>query len=201
VRLTRRADAATPGDDARSSVSAPELAAWYVVYSKAHKEATAQFHLRAKGIEVFYPQLLLPRYAPTRRRFVPLFPSYLFVRIVLRERFCDVLWSPGVKRLVGSGRVPTPLDETGVAFLQRNATSEGVLEARPDLEVGQEVEISGGPLAGLAGMIQRPPNARGRVRVLALLLSRWVVSVDVPVQYVKSGWSPSRVAQAGDRQQ
>lgn len=34
--------------------------AWYVVYSKPHREEQAQFHLGLKNIESFFPRLHLP---------------------------------------------------------------------------------------------------------------------------------------------
>ena len=45
------------------------------------------------------------------------------------------------------------------------------------------VEITSGPFAGLAGIIQEPPDARGRVTVLMDLLNRQV-PVEVPVEFV-----------------
>ena len=159
---------------------------WYVVYSKPRKEEFAQFNLQLKGLEVFFPRLLLPQPLSKRRRIVPLFPNYLFVRIHSRE--CHhVLWSPGVKHLLGCKGVLTPLDEEIVAFLMRQATPDGILTARSSLTAGQEVRITGGPFDGLAGTIQDPPDPRGRVRVLMELLNRQV-KVEVPVQFVKSGW-------------
>jgi transcriptional antiterminator RfaH len=160
---------------------------WYVVYSKPHKEEFAQFHLRSKGLEVFFPRLLLPEYVQKRKRIVPLFPNYLFVRIHASEEYHYVLWSPGVKRILSFNGIPAPLDEGVVAFLVQQATPEGIIASRSNLRAGQEVRISGGPFDGLVGMIQEPPNAKGRVKVLMKLLSRQV-EVEVPVQFVKSGW-------------
>ena len=47
--------------------------------------------------------------------------------------------------------------------------------------------IAGGPFDGLAGIIQEPPNARGRVKVLVELLNRQT-NVDVPVQFINASW-------------
>jgi hypothetical protein len=53
---------------------------WYVVYSKRNKEEQAQFHLSTKGIESFFPRLLLSSGSKCKTRIVALFPNYLFVR-------------------------------------------------------------------------------------------------------------------------
>jgi len=165
----------------------PEIQQWYVVYSKPHKEECAQFYLRLKGIDVFFPQLLLPEPLKRRKRIIPLFPSYLFVKIKISTEFQFVQWSPWVKRLVCVDGVPTPLDEDVVAFLMQQATPDGVIAARSNLMAGQEVRITGGPFQGLLGIIQNPPDARGRVNLLLNLLNRQV-KVAVPLRFVDSGW-------------
>lgn len=169
---------------------------WYVVYSKPHKERMAEFHLRARGVEVFFARLQLPSYVDVRRRVVPLFPGYLFVRIVLATQFYDVIWTPGVNRFIGSDGMPTPLDDEVVAFIKDNADPGGLIPARPALVVGQHVEITRGPLAGIVGIIKQPPNAKGRIRVLMRLLNQGSVNVDVPLHCVKTGWTPSQPGSA-----
>jgi transcriptional antiterminator RfaH len=145
---------------------------WYVTYIKSRKEQQAQFHLARKGIQTFFPRLHLPGSVEGSRRIVPLFPSYLFVRIHLASESHYVAWSPGVKRFVSFSDAPLPLEENVVRFLKENADNEGVITARSQLRPGQAVEISAGPFAGLAAIIQDPPDAKGRVNVLLKLMSR-----------------------------
>ena len=160
---------------------------WYVVYSKPHKEEQAQFHLRMKGLEVFFPRLDLVRVAEKRKRIIPLFPNYLFVRIHLPTEFHYVTWSPGVKRIVSFGERPIPLDERVVDFLKQQTDGAGVIQACSQLRPGQEVEIRGGPFDGLIAIIQDPPDAKGRVRILLKLLSRQI-SVKLGVEFIKGEW-------------
>jgi transcription antitermination factor NusG len=168
-----------------------EAPAWFVVYSKPHKERTAEFQLRHRMVEVFYPRLQLPGYVDARRRVVPLFPGYLFVRIMLGLQFYDVVWAPGVSRFVGSDGRPMPIDDEVVDFLKQQAEPDGLIRARPALAVGQHVEITRGPFAGIVGIIQRPPNAKGRIKVLMRLLNRRSVGVELPLHFVRTGWTPS----------
>jgi transcriptional antiterminator RfaH len=172
---------------------------WYVVYSKPHKEEQAQFHLRTKGIEVFFPRLDLARVVEKRKRIIPLFPNYLFVRVNLQTESHYVVWSPGVKRLVSFGERPIPLDDRIVNFLQQQTNSEGVIKARSQLRPGQEVEIRGGPFDGLLAIIQDPPDDKGRVKVLLKLLSRQI-SVKLGVKFIKGEWialEPSAIENIG----
>lgn len=162
---------------------------WYVVYSKPRKEASAQFHLERRGVEVFAPKMLLPAYLERRTRLVPLFPNYLFVKIDPAADFYTVLWTPGVSRfIVSQGGTPAQLDEAIVSFLKERADGEGVITARADLKVGAQVEVTRGPFDGLIGIITRPPDAKGRVKVLMQLLNRQPVRVDVPVHSLRAAW-------------
>ena len=169
---------------------------WYVVYSKPAREASAQFHLAHKGLEVFFPQLQVPTPLPTHRTLVPLFPNYLFVRLRMPDEYHAVVWCPGVKRLVSFNDTPAPVDDAVVEFLQQRATAAGVLAAHSTLTVGAEVQVTHGPLAGLSGILQDPPDARGRVRLLMKLLNR-DLRVMVPLEHVKSEWVIATTAERG----
>ena len=161
---------------------------WYVLYSKPQKEDYARFHLSAKGLEVFFPQLLFPDSAKKRKRLVPLFPNYLFVRLKLfSEEFSHAKWSPGVSRVVSFNGIPAPIDRRVVELLMQQMNRDGVIEARPNLRSGQEVRIIGGPFNGLLGIIQDPPNAKGRINILLQLLNR-PTKADVPIEFVETEW-------------
>lgn|SRR5262249_32845717 len=160
---------------------------WYVVYSKPAREAYAYDHLAQKGLEVFFPQLQVPARAPTHRTLVPLFPNYLFVRLWMPDDYYAVVWCPGVRRLVSFNDVPVPVDDAVVEFLRQQATTAGVLTAQSTLAVGSQVQVTTGPLAGLSGILQDPPDAKGRVQLLMKLLNR-DMKVIVPLSHVKSEW-------------
>ena len=159
-----------------------------MVHVKAHQEPLACRHLERRGVEVFCPRLRLPRYADAARPVVPMFPGYVFAHVDLQEQFDATRWSPGVRRLVGWGEEPAALEEGVVAFLRELGGAEGVIDARPDVAVGRRVRVSGGPFDGLVAVIQRPPDGRGRVKVLMELLTGRVVSARLPVRQVAAGW-------------
>lgn len=161
---------------------------WYVVYTKPHKEECARLYLSAKGLHVFLPQLLFPYSARKRKRLVPLFPNYIFVRLrMVCEEFFYVTWSPGVSRIVSFNGVPASIDDPIVEFLMQQVNADGVIQARPRLSSGQEVRLNGGPFDGLIGIVQEPPNARGRVKMLLQLLNR-TTKVEVPIEYIATEW-------------
>jgi transcription antitermination factor NusG len=98
-----------------------------------------------------------------------------------------------VKRLVSFNGVAAPVDDTVVDFLIKEETGSGVIPARSNLQIGQDVRIDGGRFDGLVGIIQQPPNAKGRMKVLLSLLNR-ETQVEVPVRFVNCGWVRSRPA-------
>ena len=162
---------------------------WFVVYSKPQKEDFAQVHLKQKGVEVFFPRLALPRSSQRRKLVIPLFPSYLFVRIDLWTQYYAVLWAPGVKNFVSFNDTPAPLEDGVAEYLLQGANGDGIIEAHCNLKVGQEVQIRGGSFDGLVGLLQNTPDARGRVKVLMRLLNR-EIKVEVPVHSVAASWVP-----------
>ena len=166
---------------------------WYVVYSNPHKEQQAQFHLGLKGVQTFFPRLRVPATGENKGKVVPLFRNYLFARIDVASEYHLVVWTPGVRRLVSFGGEPVPIQEDVVQFLKQRADHRGVIPARSRLRRSQEVEISGGPFDGLMGIIQAPPDDKGRVKVLLKLLNRQV-SVRFGVEFIKDGrtaWTPA----------
>jgi transcriptional antiterminator RfaH len=166
----------------------PATRRWYSVYSKPQKERFAQIQLQSKGVEVFLPQLVMPQSAITTRRSVPLFPSYLFVRIDISSgESAYVVWSPGVKYLVSFNGVPASIDDNVIEFLKGRADSSGQIQASSTLKRGQRVHVTGGPFEGLEALIERPPDARGRVKILMNLLNR-KVQAEIPVRFVESNW-------------
>jgi transcriptional antiterminator RfaH len=161
---------------------------WYSVYSKPQKEKFAQLHLQSKGVEVFFPQLVVPESRKIQRRVVPLFPSYFFVRLdVSSGESAYVVWSPGVKYLVSFNGVPASIDDAVIDFLKDRADASGRIRATSSLKAGQKVLVTGGPFEGLQALVESPPDGKGRVKILMSLLKRQV-HAEVPVRFVESNW-------------
>jgi len=154
-------------------------AAWYVVSAKMRREKFAALELGRRGVEIFLPRLALPH----RGDFVvrPLFPGYLFAHLRLPGDAKRVVWTPGVRRLVTFEGAAHPLPDDAIEFLRARGGPDGLIVARPrPLPPGHRVRVTDGPLAGLVGIIENPPDARGRVSVLMdLLRTQTRVSLDV----------------------
>jgi transcriptional antiterminator RfaH len=161
---------------------------WCAVYTKPQREEFAEMNLRLRRVDTFFPKLFLPKSAKRKKQIVALFPNYLFVRLdVFSGEYCSIIWCPGVNRIVSFNGTPAIVDESIIAFLMGQVGADGVIAARCNIRVGDHAAIVGGPFDGLAGIIQEPPNARGRVKILLQLLNR-PTNVDVPVQFIRANW-------------
>lgn len=153
-------------------------ACWYAAYTNANHEKRVALQLRQRAIEHFLPQYESVRRWKDRlmKLELPLFPGYVFVRLLLRDRLC-VLQIPGVARLVGFNGRPTALPKEDVEALKKGVEDGIHVQPHPYLTAGRRVRITDGPLAGLEGILLR---WRGNCRVvLSLDLIQRSVSVDI----------------------
>ncbi len=134
-------------------------ARWYVVYTSANHERRVAQQFELRGIEHFLPQYESVRKWKDRkvRLSLPLFPGYVFVNMVLRNRLA-VLQVPGVASLVGFSGQPAAIPAEDLLrirdFLARGFTAE----PHPVLRVGERVRVTCGPLAGMEGIFVRKKN-------------------------------------------
>lgn len=132
---------------------------WYAVFTVPQNEKSAARHLSQRDVESFLPTYQTLRKWKNRQRVqlvLPLFPSYLFVRIGKRERG-KVLGSPGVLRIVGTNREPVPVPEDTIEFLRSDLCARKI-EPYHELVVGQRVRIRNGAMSGLQGILVRRNN-------------------------------------------
>lgn len=169
--------------EGNNGVGAPSAIPWYAIRVRANCERTAATSLAARGLECCLPFYSRRSRWSDRIRTVefPLFPGYLFCRFD-RVRRSEVLSASGVVHVVSFGGVPAPVDPTEMAAVQAICGSGTQAEPCPYLEAGQRVEIVGGPVAGLCGMVCQ--LKRGRRLVVNVSLLRRAVSVEVDSEWV-----------------
>lgn len=147
---------------------------WYAVQTKPRQEERVQQWLRHRSdLPVFLPRLQRLRRRGARRVQIiePLFPSYLFVQMRLEpDLWYAVKWTPGVRRIVSTGEIPTPVPTDVMRMLRERYEEREVIEWRPTYRAGAPVRILHGPFASLEGILDRPSSRGERVRVLLSLL-------------------------------
>ena len=97
-----------------------------------------------------------------------LFPGYVFVRLALRDRL-RVLQIPSVVRLVGFSGQPTALPDTEMEIMRSGLSQSLRAEPHPFLTVGRHVRITGGPFAGLEGVLRRKKSGTRVIASLGLI--------------------------------
>jgi transcription antitermination factor NusG len=107
---------------------------------------------------------------------LPLFPTYLFVHINLKER-TKVLQSPGVLQIVGTRRECVPLPDFEVEILRSGFCRQRV-EPYRDLVIGEKVRVKSGVLQGLRGTLVRKNNCMRFVLTLELINQHAAIEVN-----------------------
>jgi transcription antitermination factor NusG len=152
---------------------------WFALRVKSRSEKLVATIARHKGFEEFLPLYQTRRRWSDRFKVVelPLFPGYVFCRMNPELRL-PLLTIPGVLSFVGIGKVPVPIADAEISAIQRAIGAGLLAEPYPFLEVGQQVRLAEGPLAGLEGLLVEV-RKQHRILVSVSLLKRSVaVEID-----------------------
>lgn len=126
---------------------------WYAVYTRSRHEKSVAEQCLHRGLVVFLPLYSVQHRWKQRHAelLLPLFPSYLFVQMTLRDRV-RVLGVPGVASIVSFNGVPAAVPESQINLLQK-VTTLGRVEPHVYLQSGRRVRVTTGPLVGLEGIV------------------------------------------------
>jgi transcription antitermination factor NusG len=152
---------------------------WYAVYTCANHEKRVAAELHARAVEHFLPLYTSVRRWKDRRVTLdlPLFPGYIFVRLVLCERL-RVVQIPSVVRLVGFNGVPAALPDTEMEIMRSGLSERLRAEPHPFLTVGRRVRLVAGPFKGLEGVLKKKKSILRVVVSLNLIQRSIAVDVD-----------------------
>jgi transcription antitermination factor NusG len=162
---------------------------WYAAYTCAQHEKRVAAELGMREVDHFLPLYRSVRRWKDRRvqLELPLFPGYVFVRLALRDRL-RVVQIPSVVRLVGFNGLPTALPDEEMEILRTGLCNSLRAEPHPFLTVGRKVRVTGGPFAGLEGVLRRKKSGMRVVVTLELIQRSVAVDVDVADVVPKVGW-------------
>jgi transcription antitermination factor NusG len=149
----------------------PRDVCWYAAYVVTRHEKVVAQQLVRRGIECFLPLYRATRSWKNRRAQVelPLFPSYLFVRINLADRV-RALEVPGVVHIVSVRGEPVAVPDEEIDSLQ---TAMQLRRSEPCsyFASGKRIRIKAGPLQGLEGVVVRQ-NSQTRIIVSVDFIQR-----------------------------
>jgi transcription antitermination factor NusG len=152
---------------------------WFALYTTPRHEKHVSEMLSLRQVETF-----LPLYRTTRRwkksrpvvLELPLFPTYVFVRIARQARGA-VLGTPGVFSIVGSAREPWPVPDLDIEAIRLGLQMRKI-EPHPYLTVGERVRIKAGVMTGVEGILVRKKNDLRVVLSLDAIMRSVAVEVD-----------------------
>lgn len=146
---------------------APLHTHWCAAYTVARHEKVVAERLKGRFVESFLPLYRSVHYWKKRRAELelPLFPSYVFIRISAANRLA-ALQVPGIVQIVSCHGAPVVVPDEEIERL-RMALQLRKSEPFPYLPAGNRIRIKAGPLQGLEGVVVRHNNQ-----------ARIVVSVD-----------------------
>ena len=153
---------------------------WGVVRSLPKREAFAAERLRTDhGFEVFLPLV------QTKRASTPLFPGYLFARVV--ERWRSINFCFGVIGIVRVGDCPSKMPDHEIEALKAMIDGHGYIRlpegcgssVRRKIAIGSEVKITAGPFGGMSGLYAGQSTRERELVLLNLLGGQRPVSIAV----------------------
>lgn len=161
-------------------------AGWYVIYTRHQQENKVVRHLEDKELNHYLPTVKKLRQWNNKPRFVqvPLFPSYVFVRLNEQKHYFDAVTdNTGFLYFVKTGKMNARLDDNVISnirlMLENGTEVESIAEP---LEPGTSITIQKGPLAGLSGQVVQHNN-RQKVLVRVELLNRSVLTT-LPTEFL-----------------
>ncbi|MHB2156580.1 UpxY family transcription antiterminator [Calditrichota bacterium GD2] len=162
---------------------------WYAIYTRPRHEKKVYEGLIEKEITAYLPLIKRVRQWKDRKKKVdmPLFSSYLFVRIDYKNRF-DVLQTKGVVKIVNFNGVPAVIPDWQIESLKQMLEYPEKIQLENYIKPGELVVIEEGPFRGLKGMVK---SLRGKTRLVVSIEGiMQTVSVEIDSDYVKKVRDP-----------
>jgi transcription termination/antitermination protein NusG len=155
--------------------------AWYAVLTRSRQEKVAASMLSYLAVAHFLPLIVQERRWSDRKQMVsmPLFPGYLFVRIVRSsDILLRVLKVPGVVDFVRNRNGPMAIPEKEIENVQAVLSRGNGCSPHPFLKAGDRVRVVRGALAGIEGTLVRS-GAQSKLVISVEMIQRSVaVNVD-----------------------
>ncbi len=161
---------------------------WYVLRSKPNKENSLWREARARGYEVFYPQIRVQPVNPRSRKVRPYFPGYMFVKVDLTvSGLSALIWMPYSYGLVSFDAEPCLIPDELINAIQKRVDDVNAAggELFDKLRAGEKVAIQAGPFEGYQAIFDTRLPGKERVRVLLILLGEQQMSLELSAGQIR----------------
>jgi len=157
---------------------------WIAVYTKPRHEKVVEKGLQEKDIESYLPLIRKKHRWSDRMKWVetPIFKSYTFARIDLKN-YLDVLQTHGVHHIIKFQNKIAVIPDYQIDNLKKMI--DGGFDPYPSdyFIVGDEVEVIGGPLKGISGVVTR--NDTQDKLIIKIDAIQHAVAVQIERKYLK----------------
>lgn len=158
---------------------------WYAVHLHSNFESMVS-EILERSIEgdssVFYAHYFVKSTRRGKEHLIkkPLFPGYVFIKTALGySSKVKVLSIRGVCGLVSFGGRPASIEESVISSLQALTRGSENIAPHPYIKDGTKVKVTGGPLAGVKGIVLKSSGKRPRLIISVDILQRSVgVAID-----------------------
>jgi len=159
---------------------------WQVIQSKPHHEERVAVQLKEQaGLDVYFPKIEVfsPRKGQRVKVVKPLFPSYLFARLLMPDEWKLVTYTRGVARMLGSWKETSWIDDAVMDAIRARENEKDRLIHYYHFKPSESVVVKSGPLKDLYGIFERYVDDRGRVRILLSLIG-YQASVEMEAEHL-----------------
>jgi transcription antitermination factor NusG len=139
---------------------------WFAIRVKSNRENVTVSSLKGKGYDVCLPTY--KKAARPRSVESPVFPGYVFCYFDVNRRL-PILTVPGVVGIVGRGKVPEPVQDEEMQYIRTLAASDVPRKPSVYIAEGDHIRVTGGPLAGVEGVLLREKDSDYLVISVTLL--------------------------------
>lgn len=168
-----------PGDS-RAAKEESVDSKWYVLWSHSHCEQLVYDQLAGKGFQPYLPKIeVWSRRGGLRNVIqVPLFPGYLFLYHSMdKTSYIEVRKSRGLVCVLGKAWDRLAVVPEAEIDAVRKVLGAGLPAfPHPYLREGQRVRVTGGPLAGVEGILMQMKPRKGLLVLSVNLLQRSVAT-------------------------
>ena len=146
------------------------MAFWSVIRCHPNSEKIAIRNLVNQEFDYYQPLLLERKIRKQKAQLVevPLFPCYLFVKIV--DRWMSLQSTYGVAKIIQSGPMPAMVRDEVIDDLRSREHNGYIQLPKPDeFKVGDKVRIGAGIFEGREALVDRmPPKERQKILLMLL---------------------------------
>ena len=148
---------------------------WFVITSKPRSEQRAVDNLTSQHIEVYLPKIKRLKKRQGKKVIIEevLFPNYLFIKLTIeKSNFNAIRSTRGVGSFVRFGLNYATINNELIAQLKTDlaeSTEQNTVEILTNIDKGEQLIITEGPLQGLTGICQCKDGLERSVLLLNIL--------------------------------